>query len=364
MTGQPFHSCVPRLKPLRIAVFAPFPPILGGMAELAKLVSDGLEGDGHKVRRVDLGTGWSGVWFLPLLYLRMFRAAASSDIVQIISASGAAFWGKDLPGVLVARLLRKTVIIDFVGGAAVDSAPNWGWWRRLPFRLAHRVVIPTELFRKALEMAHLRANLVVIPHVVEIDPFLAVPEVPGENKPVLLAAKGLFHHAGVDFLIKALPLVRRRFPDCELWIAGDGPVRSSLEAQARTEAPNAVRFLGPVSHEKMPELMARATLFVHGARCESFGLVLVEAMAAARPVVAFAVGGIPEVVADGRTGFLVPLGSIEAFAERVVSLLADPIQRAAMAEAARAWSRRFAWAEIRGHWHALHNSSTSTGASY
>jgi glycosyltransferase involved in cell wall biosynthesis len=113
----------------------------------------------------------------------------------------------------------------------------------------------------------------------------------------------------------------------------------------------------------MPEIMAQASLFVHGTRYESFGLVLVEAMAAGRPVVAFSVGGIPDVVLDGRTGFLVPYGDIEALAGRVISLLWDSDQRRSMAEQARAWSRRFAWDKISEHWSTLHQSSRANTSS-
>jgi glycosyltransferase involved in cell wall biosynthesis len=364
MTARQSQGEVPVAEPLRIAIFAPFPPLLGGMAELAKLVSAGLESDGHTVRRVDVGTGRRGIWSLAFLYVKMAAAALSSDIVQIISGSGAAMLGKDLPGILIARLLGRTAILDFVGGAAVDSVREWGWWRRLPFRLVHSAVVPTNLFRDALESAHLRGNFVVIPHVVEIEPFLALPGSPQGGKRILFAAKGLYSYAGMDLLIQAMSAIRLRFPDCELWIAGEGPARRDLEALAKTEGAGGVRFLGPVSHDRIPEIMAQASLFVHGTRYESFGLVLVEAMAAGRPVVAFSVGGIPDVVLDGRTGFLVPYGDIEAFAGRVVSLLGDSDQRRSMGEQARAWSRRFAWDEISKHWSALHHASSASESSH
>ena len=77
-------------------------------------------------------------------------------------------------------------------------------------------------------------------------------------------------------------------------------------------------------------------VFVHAGAPEPFGLVNIEAMASALPVVAFAHGALPEIVADGRTGLLVPPGDERALAEAVLRLLRNPEERRAMGESARA----------------------------
>jgi glycosyltransferase involved in cell wall biosynthesis len=94
-----------------------------------------------------------------------------------------------------------------------------------------------------------------------------------------------------------------------------------------------VVFTGQLSDPR--HAIAAMDLFVHSGDPEPFGLVNVEAMASAKPVVAFAHGALPEIVVDGQTGILVPPGDTVAMAESIVSLLRDPQRRAAMGRAGR-----------------------------
>jgi len=117
-------------------------------------------------------------------------------------------------------------------------------------------------------------------------------------------------------------------------IVGDGPSRERLERQARELGlQDRVRFTGTVSDVR--PLLAAMDVFVLPSFAEGMSNALMEAMAAARPVVATNVGGNPEVVADGRTGMLVPPGEAEAIAAAVGTLLHDPGRAGRLAEAGR-----------------------------
>ncbi|HEX8496176.1 MAG TPA: glycosyltransferase family 4 protein, partial [Actinomycetales bacterium] len=106
---------------------------------------------------------------------------------------------------------------------------------------------------------------------------------------------------GVDGLIAALALL----PELEVVIAGEGPLREGLEAQAGT-LPRPPRFVGRIPHDELPALVNRARVQAVPSPSEPFGMVVVEAMACGTPVVACGVGGIPEILAGGRGGWLVP----------------------------------------------------------
>lgn len=338
----------------RVALLAPFLPLQGGMSQLATMIADCLENDGHTVLRINFGISRSEIWRLPVIYLRIFFATLRSDIAHIVSASGLSLWSKDLPALLVARLCGKKTVLHFVGGSAVEQAHSWPWWKRLPFRLAHRVVVPTKIFRDALIKNGLIGEYTVIPHVVDVESFFIDNN--GNAPPILLAAKNLVPYAGYDRLLDIFDHVRNRIPDAELWIAGDGPMRSKLEARTHKNGGTNVTFLGAVSHQEIPELMAKASLLVHCTKYESFGISLVEAMAAGLPVVAFAVGGIPEVVIDSETGYLAPYDEKGVFFEKVTTLLEDKVKRKQMSEKARQHSLRFSWDHIGKLWHRLYSS--------
>jgi len=119
-----------------------------------------------------------------------------------------------------------------------------------------------------------------------------------------------------------------------LLVAGDGPVRVKVEAAFHAVAPR-VHWLGEVGESALPGICAAADLFVWPTVNEAYGMVFLEAQAAAVPVVAGRFGGVPDVVADGITGDLVSPGDDAAFAEAIAVMLDDPDRRRAMGRCAR-----------------------------
>jgi glycosyltransferase involved in cell wall biosynthesis len=142
------------------------------------------------------------------------------------------------------------------------------------------------------------------------------------DRPVLLVSAALVRRKGVDVLLQALAVLGERGIRPLLWIAGDGAERHALEAQA-VEAGLAaqVRFLGRRSD--VADLLAACDVFVLPSRREGLGVAALEAMAAGRPVVASAVGGLQDVVVDGRTGLLVRPEDAAALAEAIARLMQD-----------------------------------------
>jgi len=120
----------------------------------------------------------------------------------------------------------------------------------------------------------------------------------------------------------------------KLLLVGDGPDRVAAEHRARElEVYDDVRFLG--KQEPVEEILSIADIFMMPSGSETFGLAALEAMACEVPVVASNIGGLPELVVDGETGFLCPLGDIDAFAAACKRILDDPDLKAKMAAAAR-----------------------------
>lgn len=139
---------------------------------------------------------------------------------------------------------------------------------------------------------------------------------------------------GIPYLLRAIALVREAVPDVRALIVGDGPLRTQMEDLAHTlGVARNVMFTG--WRRDTADLLACMDVFCLCSLWESFGFVLVEAMAMKRPVVATRVGGIPEVVEDGRTGFLVSPEDPDALAQKVLTLLRDPALARRFGEAGR-----------------------------
>lgn len=132
---------------------------------------------------------------------------------------------------------------------------------------------------------------------------------------VLLAISRLVPQKGLDVAVRALARVREEEPRAVLVVLGEGPERERLAADG-VYLPGRIGDVGA--------WLARAELLVHPARWEGFGLALLEAMLAGKPVVATRVSSIPEIVVNGETGLLVPPDDFEALAAAILRVLRDP----------------------------------------
>jgi glycosyltransferase involved in cell wall biosynthesis len=151
--------------------------------------------------------------------------------------------------------------------------------------------------------------------------------------PVLLQTATLRPQKAVEVMIAATAILRRSHPDVRLVVAGNGDV-ARLQAVAAAEGvADAVSLLGP--RGDVANLLAAASVGVLSSDFEGMPLAVLEYMAAGLPVVATDVGGLPEIVRDGETGFLVAPRDPRALAERIGRLLADPARAREMGERGR-----------------------------
>jgi glycosyltransferase involved in cell wall biosynthesis len=265
-----------------------------------------------------------------LLRLRRYVARERIDIVHTHMDLA------DFYGALAGRLGGARGVV--ATKHAPDEFRTRRTWKRYPFLLLERlayemddaVIVVSEGLRAFLETEERlpRRKMVVIGHGIEAAPR---PATRGEARRILgLPAQGpligavgrLSHEKGQLVLLQALPAILAAFPRTSCVFAGEGPTRAPLEeVTRRLGIGDRVVFLG--FRRDVPMVLAALDLFVQPSIYEGFGLSLLEAMAAGLPVVASRVGGIPEVIEDGRTGVLVPPQDPAALAGAVVRLLGD-----------------------------------------
>jgi len=165
---------------------------------------------------------------------------------------------------------------------------------------------------------------------------------PGEETPTILHVARLVELKGTKYLIRAFAELVRQRHDVQLVIIGDGPLRASLQALTKSLGlENNVRFLGAQPHDEVLAWMRKAAMLVLPSirtatgRTEGLGMVLLEAAATGVPVIGSRIGGIPEIVIDGRTGCLVADRDPGTLVECITKMLEDPARRRRMGEAAR-----------------------------
>lgn len=214
-----------------------------------------------------------------------------------------------------------------------------------------------------------RRKLLVVPNGVDAEPDVTAGEVAAlrrefgwpEGTPVVGTVGRLAEVKRQDVLIRAFVELRRHHPAARLLVVGDGPDRPALEALAREIGlSDAVAFAGQRSR---PEPLFRLfSVFALTSRSEGMPVALLEAWAAGVPAVCTAVGGLPELIADGRTGFLVPPDDPSAVAAALDRVLTDPAVAAELGTAGRREVReRYSRAATAGRYADLYRTLLTRG---
>jgi glycosyltransferase involved in cell wall biosynthesis len=251
-------------------------------------------------------------------------------------------------GGVAARIAGVRSVATIHGRHWVADRPRRSLAYRLLRRLGMSLVVVSEDLAEHLapRLGLARQDLLVILNGIPLDPFAAAsrggrrPEaraglgVPA-NAPLLVAIGNLYPVKDHATLVRAAA----RLPLVHVAIAGRGPEEPRLrELAAELGVEKRVRLLG--LRDDIASLLGAADVLVHPSRSEGLPLAILEAMAAGLPVVATRVGGIPEAVADGETGLLVPAADPEALAAALAGLLERPEERSRLGQAGRRRAER------------------------
>jgi len=191
-----------------------------------------------------------------------------------------------------------------------------------------RIVCVSEMTRKSLEswMPSIRQKLEVIHGGIVIEE-TSRPAEPFYDAVLVGSLRG--REKGVDIFIKAVKNIENQISHAA--VVGDGALREELIAlRDSLGLAGKIDFVGNV--ENVNEYLSNSRLFVLPSRWEGFGLAIIEAMAARVPVIASDIGGIPEIVTDGRDGILVPVEDVEALSKSMSEVLGDSEKAAELAE--------------------------------
>src|SRR5262249_36764145 len=145
-----------------------------------------------------------------------------------------------------------------------------------------------------------------------------------QRSPYILCVAMHNEKKGIDVLLRAFALIHDKEPSLKLVLAGDGPLHGQLKDLASALGiANKVEFLGQQGRVQVVNLLHRCEVFVLPSRSEPFGIVLAEAMACKKPIVATTAGGIPEIIENQKNGILVEPDNEKALAEALITVLKD-----------------------------------------
>ncbi|MFA9429243.1 glycosyltransferase family 4 protein [Egicoccus sp. AB-alg2] len=256
-------------------------------------------------------------------------AAVRADVASVVGTFHA--WSADARAYQVARPYGRRILNRLASAIAVsDAAASYH---------ARALGLPVGRFR-------------IVPNGVDVARFAEaapIAEIIDADRPTLLFVGRLERRKGLEPLIRAFTLLKTQRPDLRLYVVGDGPERDRCQQLLPARLRADVVFLGRVGQEELPRFFASCDLYVSPALGgESFGIVLLEAMAAGRPLVASDLPGYRSVARDGVQGRLVPPGEPRALAEAIGTLLDNPALRAAMAAEGRRTAAAHDWPVVAG----------------
>lgn len=226
-------------------------------------------------------------------------------------------------------------------------------------RVARRIAVRIAVSERAADFARARlgGGFRIVPNGAEVHRFAdAEPADLGPGRSLLFVGR-LHERKGFPVAVAAFARLAAERPDVRLVVAGEGEQGRAIDA-LHPEVRERVIMLGSVPNEELPPYHAAADVFLApSVGGESFGIVLVEAMAAGLPVVASRIAGYDEVVTDGVEGFLVPARDAAALAGSAGRLLDDPDLARRMGEAGRERARRYDWDSVAGELEAIYREA-------
>lgn len=242
------------------------------------------------------------------------------------TASRSSFWRKSV-FVLIASLARCPVLVHLHGGRFLDFYRDCGPIRRAliryTLRSSQRIVVLSSSWKQAIEGIAPGARAIVVANPVHVRSRLEPRAI--SNRILFLGrlteAKGFFD------LLAAAAHIQRAGIQFELRCGGLGDLEFVRNEVRRLGIESSVVLLGWVEGEAKHREIEQAAVFVLPSYIEGLPMGVLEAMAAGVPVVATRVGGIPDAIEDGHTGFLIVPGDIDALADRLIRLLCDPSLR-------------------------------------
>ncbi len=352
-----------------------FPPDIGGPATSVSALAEAWSARGHRVTVVTyadrLDDGVRSAYGVTRIsrtlpawkrYAAFFRALwQASDEPGPIFAQDAIASG--LPALLVAWFRRRKLIVRIAGDFAWEQAQvKYGYGESLEkFQNDRSIPFVPMILRAVQRFVYRRADHAIAPsrYLAGVLVGWGVPERRirminnGVHFPEANAERGKFPHRIVaagrlvpwknfDVLLKAMPRVLERFPDAELFIAGEGPEMMRLRALA--SAPmleDRVTFAGKMEREALWKTIGESGVFALVSSYEGFSHQLVEASACGTAVVASRAGGNTELVEDGKNGLLVEPGDVNGVAQALIRFLENPEFARTCADEALRNAKRF-----------------------
>ena len=360
---DPQNAQIP--KPIRVLIIAASLDILGGQAVQAQRlirhlqdepslevsflpINPRLPGVLRKLQRIK----YVRTLTTSILYcLNLLRQVPKYDVIHIFSASHLSFLIAPTPAIFIGRLFGKKVLLNYHSGEAENHLRRWRRSTIPILNLVDKVVVPSQFLVGVFSKFGIDASAIF--NDIDLNRFEFRER--EALRPIFLSNRNLEAHYGVDCILRAFALIQQQVPEATLTVVGYGRQREALESLKNELNLRNISFTGRIEHDEIYQHYSASDIFLNASRIDNQPLSIIEAFACGLPVVTTDAGGIPDMVTDGKTGFVVPVDDYKALADRALELLSQntAIQ---MVQQARAECANYTWAVVGEQWLYIYHS--------
>ncbi|HJX91738.1 MAG TPA: glycosyltransferase family 4 protein [Pyrinomonadaceae bacterium] len=283
----------------------------------------------------------TSIAYIASLLLRVYKY----DVLHVFSASYFSFVLAPTPAILIGKLYRRRVLLNYHSGEADDHLSRWRS-AVSTIRLVDAIVVPSDYLVRVFKDFGLNSEAIY--NLIDTSKWKFRDRVP--LRPVFLSNRNLETLYGVDRVLRAFALIQKRIPEATLAIVGDGSQRRALESLAAELGLTNTIFKGQIQPDLMPDAYDAADIYLNGSEIDNQPLSLLESFACGLPIVTTDAGGIPYTVSDMHTGMVVSRGDYEGLADRVFRLLNEPELARKMIDEGRRECLKYSWEAVRGSW--------------
>lgn len=339
-----------------VAIVAPLPPPYGGMAVQAQKLRNRLEKEAVRVIFIASNPAFPGIlkWCerVPglrtlvrfVLFLRGLAVIREADVVHLFAASHLYFFLVVAPAVYAARVCKKRIVLNYRGGEAESFFERWKRFVVPVFKSADAIVVPSVFLQDVFSRC-LSLESSILPNIADTEVFSFKQR--DNFRPLLVVSRQLEPLYNHETILRAFRIVKARYPEARLSIAGEGSEKSRLEKLSNDLNLKDVDFLGAMTHEQLAGIYATSDIMVNASLADNFPGAIIEAFLCGLPVVTSDVGGIPFLVVNNVSGVHVKPDDYKAMAEAVISLIERPEQASLLVANGKHIAESYRWDNIR-----------------
>ena len=349
-----------------MALAGPLPPPAGGMANQAQLLLNYLTDDNKQVIFIRTNEDYKPAWIGRIKILRsvvrllffintVWKTAGEVKLFHVLSNSGWSWHLFSAPVIIIAKIRKVPVIINYRGGEA-DAFFSRSWkWVKPVMNTAALVTVPTAYLESVFKKWGIKTN--IVPNIIDLDLFS--PEDDSDNKKKSLhfiVTRNLEKIYGNDIVIQAFALIKNKFPEAKLTIAGSGPEEQNLKKLVESLVlKDSVTFTGKLDRENMAELYKSADILLNASHVDNTPNSIIEALACGVLVISSSVGGIPWLVEHKKTALLTQENTPEDIFNNVEQLLNNQVLIMQLKENGYRLAQQFTWENVKEKLYANYN---------